>query len=56
MSQAVPGYGGFYDDLDWFGNTITWCAVTNWPAPYWNEWYFFIETPRCVVWGPYEEI
>ena len=56
MSQAVPGYGGFYDDLDWFGNTITWIAVTNWPAPYWNEWYFFIETPRCVVWGPYEEI
>ena len=57
MSQAVPGHGGYYEELDWFGNTITWCAVTNWPEPYWNEWYYFIEEAiGPLVWGPYDEI
>ena len=51
MSQAHPGFGGYYEELDWLGNTITWCAVTNWPAPYWNEWYYFIEEAIAPSYG-----
>ena len=54
-SRCAP-VGGFFEEEDWFGKTVTWVAYTNYPAPYWNEWVFYIEDLQGwppIVYGPY---
>ena len=41
---VVPDGGGMFGYEDYFGNTVIWKAWTNYPAPWWNRWWWFIDT------------
>ena len=55
MVNRVGPRGGFFEEVDSFGNTWHWIAESNYRAPYWNEWAVWIEEPgrNSRVWGPY---
>ena len=50
---VCPDAGGLYQYNDNYGNTVTWKGWTNYPAPWWNRWWSFIDDMDGESYGPY---
>ena len=49
---VVPDTGGMFGYEDYYGNWVIWKGWTNYPAPWWNRWWWFIDTDD-ENYGPY---
>ena len=55
MSQAVPGFGGYYEELDWLGNTYLVCGHQL-AGTLLERVVFLHRNSKMRRLGPYEEI